>query len=121
MPDDQWIPIYYSGFWDVPMAFLTKFHDDLFFFSRGYFDDDLDDYPPTYKIYRVLNTSIDESIEPFEEFPDLISIKNVSLLEENELVGEVLVKNVIFDDSHRKFVNTSVFEVIGSAGKSDKT
>lgn len=44
----EFIPIYYSGFWDVPHAFLTVFEDKLYYFRRGYFDEELDDYPPNY-------------------------------------------------------------------------
>ena len=62
MIEHRWLPIYYDGFWDVPQAFLaTSLIDDLYYFWRGYFDDDLDDYPSTYRVYLVKNTTIDEA------------------------------------------------------------
>ncbi len=42
------IPIYYSGFWDMPHALLTVFDDKLYYFQRGYFHEELGDYPPKY-------------------------------------------------------------------------
>lgn len=108
----MWLPISYSGFWDVPQAFLAVSPDDLFFFWRGDFDEDVDNYPSTYKVYRVTNMTFDEAIEPREDNPEFMHIKNISLLEENELLGEVPVKDVIFDPSVRKFVHASVFKLL---------
>jgi hypothetical protein len=123
MTENRWLPIYYSGFWDVPQAFLTTSPiDDLFFFWRGDFDDELDDWPLTYKVYRVTNvTMIDDMIERRKDYPDLITIKNIPLLVENELVGEVPVKGVIFDPTVRKFVHASVFRLLGIPGVADGT
>jgi hypothetical protein len=48
------IPIYYSGFWDVPYALLTVFDDKLYYFQRRYFDDELGDYPPNWQVSNFL-------------------------------------------------------------------
>ena len=42
---NEFIPIYYAGFWDVPDAFLTEYKENLFLFWRDDFDEELDDYP----------------------------------------------------------------------------
>lgn len=110
--DDAFIPIYYSGFWDVPHAFLTVYKDELFFFQRDYFDEQLDDYPPNYQIYLVKNMTLENAYEPHELSSKFVKIRNISLLQENDVIGEIPTKDVIFDETKRKFLNTSVFKMI---------
>lgn len=105
----NFIPIYYSGFWDVPDAFLTEYNGDLFLFWRDGFDDELDDYPPNYKVYSVKNVSLEDAYEPEESY-EFVKLLNIPLLLENEIIGEIPTKEVIFDQTHRKFVHSKVFE-----------
>jgi len=104
------LPIYYSGFWDVPMAFLTVYKEELFLFRRGTFDEELDDYPPNYTIRLVKNISLDEAYGKHPEIPELISFTNYELLLDNPIIGEVKVKDVVFDRTNRKFINAKIFK-----------
>lgn len=106
------IPIYYSGFWDVPYALLTVFDDKLYYFQRGYFDEELDDYPPNYQVYLVENMKLEESFEPSEPPFEFVKLRDVQLLVENKVIGEIPTKDVIFDETKRKFINTIAFKMI---------
>ena len=90
---NAFIPIYYSGFWDVPHAFLTVYEDKLYYFRRGYFDDGLDDYPPNYQVYLVENMKLEEAFEPSELPFECVKLKNIPLLRENKVIGEIPTKN----------------------------
>lgn len=106
---DDYLPIYYSGFWDVPHAFLTLYNDDLYLYWRDYFDEELDDYPPNYKVYLVRNTSLDDAFEVSEPPFQFVKFRNIPLLLNNEIIGEIPVNKVMFDETKRKSVNKIVF------------
>ncbi len=107
---DEWLPIFYSGFWDVPDAFLTEYNGDLFLFWRDSFDEEIDDYPPNYKVYSVRNVTLKEAYELHEEPFEFVRFLNTPLLLENEIIGEVPTKEVCFYYTNRKFVNSRVFK-----------
>lgn len=109
----NYLPIIYSGFWDVPHAFFTVYEDKTYFFRRGYFDEEIDDYPPNYKIYLVENMSLEEAIEPCDPPHQSVILTDIPKLEANELVGELPTKDVVFDETNRRFVNVSVFKMLG--------
>jgi hypothetical protein len=109
---NAFIEIYYSGFWDVPHAFLTVYEDKLYYFQRGYFDEKLDDYPPNYQVYLVKNMKLEEAFEHSEPQFEFVTLKNIPLLEENKVIGEIPTKDVIFDESKRKCINAIAFKMI---------
>jgi hypothetical protein len=106
------IPIYYDGFWDVPHAFLTVYEGKLYYFQRGYFDEELDDYPPKYQVHFVENMTLEEAFEPREPSVESVRMRNILLLEENKIIGEIPTNDVIFDKTKRRFINTIAFEMI---------
>ena len=98
----KWLKIVYSGFWDFPFAFAVEFEGDVYQFRRGYFDEDLDDYPSEYEVRRLDSVSM-SSIR--ENFP---------CYEGGEVVGQVDMRAVRFDPSHREWIDARVFESLGS-------
>ena len=105
----EMIPIHYSGFWDFPMVFITLLDDKLYLFDRGGFDEELDDYLPTYKVYRVENIPFEEAFEPHEDVRTRsVNISERILYGENEFIGEVQVKDIRFDETHRHFFDASI-------------
>ena len=107
---NNFLPIYYSGFWDVPSAFLTVYQNQLFLFWRDYFDEKLDDYPHNYKIYLVKNISLEDAFK--FRAPEFTSVEfvNIPLLLENQVIGEIPTKEVVFDETKRKFVSGEIFK-----------
>ena len=109
---NELMPIYYSGFWDVPHAFLTVFEDKLYYFRRGYFDEALDDCPPNYQVYLVENMNLAEAFEPSKQPSESVKLLNTPLLEESKIVGEIPTKDIIFDKTKRKFIDIIALEMI---------
>ena len=109
---NKFLPIYYSGFWDVPSAFLTEYEKDLYLFWRNDFDEELDDYPPNYHVYLIRNVSLKNAFEPALPPYKFVNFRNTSLLLENEVIGEIPTKEVIFDITKREFINSKVFRIL---------
>jgi hypothetical protein len=104
-PDDKnFIPIRYSGFWDVPCAFFTEFDSKLYLFFRPDFNEEIDDYPPNYEVYICKGIQMHKAIEKNLWHP--LDHKDKVFL------GEIPTKDVVFDHTHREFVNISVFGML---------
>ena len=100
----RFIPIHTGGYWDVPDSFLTEHRSNVYLFTRYGFDEELDDYPPDYEVYIVKDRSLKEAVEKNLWFP--------FNYENKDFIGEIPTRDVIFDTTNRKFVNTVVFEMI---------
>ena len=94
-------PIKYFSFWDVPRTFAFEQTGTVYMLTSE-FDDDLDDYPDDYEVFVVsgignLSVVTDwKSIEPLHK----------------TRVGRVPVATVRFDESRRKFVDSSFLDSI---------
>ncbi|HRH40618.1 MAG TPA: hypothetical protein PKY82_03160 [Pyrinomonadaceae bacterium] len=116
----EFIPIYYCGFWDVPHAFLTEYKGQLFYFQRGYFDDELDDYPPNYQVYIIENGGLNDFLGKSDlPIAASYSFVNIDRLEQNKIIGEIPTRKVIFDETNRKFINSVVFKIIQKIDNSE--
>jgi hypothetical protein len=89
----------YSGFYDVPLAFVVWHGRRQFLFLRE-FDDALDNYPDTYRVFSLPGLS-DEIIK--SSWQRIESLATAFL-------GEVFVREVNFDPSRRKEMETSVID-----------
>ena|ERR1044072_549314 len=94
--------ILYSGFYDAPLAFITSHRETQYLFWRGFFDEQLDDYPNEYKVFVLPNLSEEQINESWMSLPE----KAVSY------VGEVSMGRVAFDPTRREFIDTSTFDLI---------
>lgn len=94
--------IIYSGFYDVPLAFIASHENTQYLFWRGYFDDEIDDYPTEYEVYILPNLS-QEEIEKLWIF-----------LPENakSFFGKIPIKDVVFDPTKRLSIDTITFQRI---------
>lgn len=99
---DQWIPIIYSGFYDVPRFFITSYDGQQYLFDC-LFDDDLDDYPNSYRVYLVLADADLKS--SWEHLPRLAK----------RLLGAVAVNQVQFDSTKRNSINSTVISELTEA------
>jgi hypothetical protein len=91
--------IKYKGFWDVPRIFLTHHQGRTFLFNCA-FDEALDDYPDSYKVYLL------------PDIPDDMLPKDWTTLptQATQYLGEVPVAHVQFDTSKRQSIDTTVLE-----------
>jgi hypothetical protein len=97
------IPIRYRDFHDVPRAFVVERTGSLYFFDCA-FDDQIDQYPDRYKVYRL-----DAALSPKLDFGSW-----ETLATKGRLIGEVLVRRLQFDPTHRAAVDDSIFELISA-------
>ena len=91
-------PIRYRGFWDVPRIFLVLHGHHTFLFDCA-FDEELEDYPDNYKVYTMPDV-------PDEELP---TDWTLLLDRATRYLGTVPVKQVRFDPTVRKSINTAIF------------
>ena len=84
-------PIIYSGFYDVPLAFVVWHGEKQFLFLRD-FDEALDDYPNFYRVFTLPNLS-DEDVKN-----SWVQIETLT----DSFVGEIPVAEINFDSTKRK-------------------
>ncbi len=84
-------PIIYSGFYDVPLAFVVWNDEKQFLFLRD-FDEALDDYPNFYRVFTLPNLSDEEVKKSWVQIETLA----------NQFVGEIPVAEIHFDSTKRK-------------------
>lgn len=91
--------IIYSGFYDVPLAFVVWHQGNQYLFVRD-FDDDLDDYPEEYKVFVLPALSNDEIEKSWQNLEERAT----------RYLGDIPVMKVSFDPTKRKEIDTSVIE-----------
>src|SRR6266852_3678230 len=92
--------ILYSGFYDAPLAFVTTYENSQYLFWRGFFDDELDDYPSEYEVFILPNLSEKEIKESWPLLPK----KAVAF------IGKISMDRVMFDPTKRDSINVATFE-----------
>lgn len=99
MPDKA--GIIYSGFYDVPLAFVVRHGGRQYLFWRE-FDDALDAYPDAYRVFSLPGLS-DEAIKS-----SWLRIGSLA----TAFLGEVPVAEVKFDPTRRKEIESGVLEKV---------
>ena len=98
------VKILYNGFYDAPLAFVTSHENTQYLFWRGFFDEQLDDYPNHYKVFVLPNLSEEQINESWISLPD----KAIGYL------GKVSMSRVAFDPTRRESIDTHTFDLIES-------
>jgi|SRR5687767_4627072 len=98
---EEFLPIKYSGFYDVPLCFVVTYDEKTYVFWRGYFDEKIDDYPDSYKVFQI-----DASLEP-----NLVYDWNIDSIQK-EYIREVPISKVVFDETKRGFISPVVFAIL---------
>ena|ERR1044071_2553103 len=91
--------IQYRDFYDVPRIFLVNHRGTQYLFDCP-FDQDLDDYPDTYRVFVLPADSCSNLSGSWE---DLASSATAYL-------GKVPVKSVQFDSTRRREIETDVLD-----------
>lgn len=94
---NQWTPISYGEFYDVPRIFRVTYNGQQFLFDCP-FDDDLDDYPTSYRVYLLPSLVDAELKSSWEHLPRLAK----------QFLGTVAVSQVQFDATKRNAINPAV-------------
>jgi len=99
----SWSAIRYRDFYDLPRIFITTYEGRQYLFDCP-FDDELDDYPDSYRVYRLPALSEAELQGSWEHLSHLAT----------DFLGVVPVTKVHFDPTKRACVNTAIFsELLG--------
>jgi hypothetical protein len=94
----SWATIHYRDFYDLPRIFITTYDGKQYLFDCP-FDDQLDDYPNSYRVYQLPALSEEELQGSWEHLPELA----VSFL------GAIPVTAVEFDPTKRERIKTAIF------------
>lgn len=106
----NFLPIYYLGFYDVPETFYVEYKGTLLYFRRD-FNDQIDDYEPDYKVYKVEGVSIEEAVEPDPPF-DSCKMLILPDFKNDKPIGKIKVDNIIFDTTNRKYIHAKILKTL---------
>jgi hypothetical protein len=107
---DTTLPIEYSGFYDAPLAFRVWHDDGWYYFWRGYFDEEADDYPSVYEVFRVEGSRTDKPCNGWD----------LADYDPKQFVGRLSMKQVLFDESKRNSINARTFSLISHGKTRDR-
>ena len=93
--------IIYRDFWDLPRIFIVR-HDDQHYLFDCRLSESNNDYEETYGVYTLTDLSSDA----LDGSWDNIHERAASHL------GVVLVKDVVFDPSRRRSIDTAVIDTL---------
>jgi hypothetical protein len=102
---NQWAPIRYRDFHDIPRAFVVERQGDLLFFDCP-FDDTSDDYGTEFMVFKIK----DECRNKVDQ-PSWTELRRYA-----DRIGIISVAAVKFDATKRQAIDTSVFALLGRAG-----
>ncbi len=94
------VPFRYSGFYDVPLGIVLRYHDRLFLLLSE-FDEERDEYSESYSVY-VLPDAVEKQIER--------GSWHFIGEGEKQYIGEVKVAEIKFDETKRKELDASVLD-----------
>ena len=97
------IPFTYGGFYDVPRQIVFA-HGGSLYVLISVFDEQRDDYTDCYSVYKALLSARDQASVPPKDF-----INNHASIGA-ELMGEVPVRDMLFDKTLRNELDVAVVE-----------
>lgn len=98
--------VQYRDFWDVPRIFVARYQDELFLFDCP-FDEDVEDFPDSYKVYRMPALTHEDLAGSWYG----LEAKAIGFL------GEVPISKVQFDGTRRKEIDAGVLEHLTARAK----
>jgi hypothetical protein len=98
---NTWLPIQYRGFWDVPRIFLVRREGVLLLFESA-FRVELDDYSDSYRVYVLPDLKDSELPADWTQLAERAS----------RFLGEIPIKDVRFDDTLRKQIESGVVDLL---------
>jgi hypothetical protein len=93
----EWAMIRYRDFYDLPRIFVTSYQGQFYLFDCP-FDDELDDYPDSYRVYQLPALTEAELEGSWEYLPELAI----------GFLGAIPVTEVQFDSTKRERINTAI-------------
>ncbi len=100
---NDWVPIQYRDFWDVPRIFLAEHHGMTLLFDCP-FDELAEDYPTSYRVYEMPKLSVEELTGSWHRLHTKAT----------RFLGEVPLSGVNFDPTRRAAVDGHTLDRIAS-------
>lgn len=100
MSAEQWLPIRYRDFYDVPRMFVLAQSGQVYLFESP-FEEQRDEYANDYTVYRL-------PVDAERWIDDLVDWSELG--ERGTRLGTVPVQQVEFDETNRKLVNSTVLK-----------
>jgi hypothetical protein len=100
----EMIPFHYVEFYDVPRT-IALTHRGKLYLLQSAFDENLDDYPDAYTVYKL-----PEAVRSQIEGAHWTFLESLPL----EPVGHIAIRNVRFDATKRRELDASILDVIDS-------
>jgi hypothetical protein len=98
---NDWAPIQYMGFYDIPLIFVTRHRNQTFLFDCP-FRADTEDYAEVYKVYLM----------PDPRPEDLPKDWTTLAGRATRYLGDVAVDKVRWDETRRHAIDAAVFDLI---------
>ncbi len=99
---DDWLPIRYRDFHDIPRAIVVDYGGDTYFLDCP-FNEELDAYPDVFTVYRLPRDPAGRI-----EDPDWADLPRVGVR-----IGLISARDIDFDPSRRALINAAVFDGLG--------
>ncbi|HEY2370094.1 MAG TPA: hypothetical protein VGH87_27035 [Polyangiaceae bacterium] len=99
MEENDFAPIQYAGFYDVPRVFLVESGQQHLLFV-SHFDESIDDYEDVYTVYVMPSG--------FRPPPTWEALESMA----ERRLGTIKVSDVTFDESLRKGISIDTFRLI---------
>ncbi len=100
------LPIRYRGFYDVPGMFVVEYEGKPYMFYCA-FNEKTEEFSDVYKVYTIP----DDVYKKFDE-ANWTGLENLC-----KQMGTIPVKDVVFDETARQAVHSSIFEKIATLQK----
>lgn len=95
---NNWAPIRYREFWDVPRIFLVPYQGNWFLFDCA-FDETTEDFPDYYRVYVIPEPSEEELAGSWDKLHEKAM----------RYAGAIPIQRVHFDPSKRREIDIGVF------------
>jgi hypothetical protein len=95
MVDDEWLPIEYRDFYDLPRAFFVR-HDDRWLYALSEFDADSDEFGD-YRVFDLGERGPDQAASDWRAVPEAAIA----------MLGTVSLTSDSFDPTRRKSITVN--------------
>ena len=96
---ENWTPINYRGYWDIPRTFVARHRSRTFLFEC-LFDQELDDYPDSFQVYLMPDLRDDQLPN---DWTTLSAQAKAHL-------GDVPISRVRFDATRRHGIDSTILD-----------
>ena len=96
----EMVEFQYGGYYDFPRTIVLRYRGEIFLLY-GLFDEELDEFPDDYSVYRVpASTENSPEIKSWMFWPN----------ESFRYLGQLPIRSITFDPTQRKALDASILD-----------